>query len=240
MSIFNCTHKKPAFAISQPCILCGDSGQNNSCMCNACQQELPFIENACVSCGLPLTPAETEAHCGACLSLPPPVEHCISLLHYHPPVDYLIKQMKYHNQLAIASLMGELMAKKITQQQTHIGSRPEQIIPVPLHINRLQQRGYNQAIEVGRRISKELGIPLNLNHCQRTKSTAPQFDLPASERAHNIKNAFEISPLLNARHVAIVDDVMTTGGTVWEITNTLIKAGVRRVDVWVCARATVD
>lgn len=152
-------------------------------------------------------------------------------------MDYLIKHMKYHNQLSIADLMGKLLAKKIKELALPL---PEQIIPVPLHIDRLQQRGYNQAIEIAKLVSRELHVPINLNGCTRIKSTTPQFDLPATERCDNIKDAFEISSKMTARHVAIVDDVMTTGSTVWEISNALLKAGVEQVDVWTCARATVS
>ena len=97
--------------------------------------------------------------------------------------------MKYQNQLSIAVLMGKLIATKIKKQGSTL---PEQIIPIPLHIERLQQRGYNQAVEIAKTVSRELNIPLNLTDCSRTKSTIPQFDLPASERGHNIKNAFEV------------------------------------------------
>lgn len=223
------------FNINQPCILCGDNCHNPLCLCTACQNELPYIDHACKSCGLPIETTEHANNCGACLTSPPPISQCISLLHYESPVDYLIKHMKYHNQLSIADLLGKLLAKKIKNLDL---PRPQQIIPIPLHIDRLQQRGYNQAIEIGRQLSRELNIPLNLTDCSRTRSTAPQFDIPASERGDNIKNAFEISGNINAEHVTLIDDVMTTGSTVREVAKALLNAGVKQVDVWTCARAT--
>ena len=221
--------------IEQPCILCGDIIREPNCLCQACQQELPYIHSACFSCGLPLEPSVESDCCGQCVSSPPPTKQCISLFHYQAPVDYLIKHMKYHNQLTIAEMMGKALAKKIRKLSKAL---PEQIIPVPLHVERLKQRGYNQAIEISRQISTELNIPLNLTDCSRIKHTSPQFDIPATQRSKNIKNAFEISSQLQARHIALVDDVMTTGSTVWEIANSLLKSGVEQVDVWVCARAT--
>lgn len=229
----------------QPCILCGDDGQKLSCLCKACQDELPYIKSACTTCGLPLnTSANLGAYeetsneiCGACITSPPPSGHCISVLHYDSPVDYLIKHMKYHNQLSIADLMGKLIANKVKQQGK---SLPEQIIPIPLHIDRLLQRGYNQAIEIGKTASRELNIPLNLTDCARVRSTTPQFDLPASERGSNIKGAFEISSQMKSKHVALIDDVMTTGSTVREVAHVLLKSGVTQVDIWVCARASTN
>jgi len=206
------------------------------CLCDACLNELPYIKSACKSCGLPLNDIHSDK-CGSCVTTPPPVHQAISVLHYDSPVDYLIKHMKYHNQLSIAELLGKLLVDKIKEFP---GDLPEQIIPVPLHVERLKRRGYNQAIEIARPISRALNIPINLTDCTRVKATAPQIDLPASERGKNIKNAFEISTHLKSRHIAILDDVMTTGSTVWEIADTLLASGVEQVDVWTCARATVS
>jgi ComF family protein len=145
--------------------------------------------------------------------------------------------MKYHNQLAIAELMGNLLAKKIKQATTCV---PDVIIPIPLHLSRLQQRGYNQAIEIARPVSRALNIPINFNHCIRKRNTTPQFDLVIAERTKNMQQAFELIHKITAKHVAIIDDVMTTGSTVWELSKNLIASGVERVDVWTCARATIN
>ncbi len=223
--------------IKQPCVLCGDNSQNTTCLCNACRNELPYITSACTTCGLPLDTSTHTNICGACIATPPPIQHCISVLHYESPVDYLIKNMKYHNQLSIATLMGKLLAEKIKQDTLPL---PELIIPTPLHMDRLRKRGYNQATEISKTISQELNIPLNLTAFTRSKSTSPQFDLPASERANNIKNAFNASDQITASHIALVDDIMTTGSTAWEMARTLKKAGINQVDLWVCARASAN
>ena len=221
--------------ILQPCTLCGDSGYKNLCLCNACLRELPYIDKCCQRCGIPLSTDVTC--CGHCQSNPPPNARCISLLHYQEPVDYLIKHMKYHNQLSIAALLGDLLGRKISQLNSAL---PEQIIPVPLHLHRLQQRGYNQAIEIARVISKILNIPINTKDYIRQRNTAPQFDLPHNQRADNIKQAFEVSHAPSAKHVAIIDDVMTTGSTAWELCQTILDSGVESVDIWICARASIS
>ena len=221
--------------ITQSCVLCANSCFNNLCLCEACLQELPFIEKSCTSCGIPMP--DNHQQCGQCIASPPPTSYCISLLDYVSPVDHLIQNMKYHNQLAIAELLGRLLAEKIANSNRPL---PEQIIPVPLHISRLQRRGFNQAVEIARPLSKLFNIPLNLTDCSRVRATAPQFDLTIPERAGNIKNAFEVLRPINARRVVIIDDVMTTGNTVWELARALKKAGVEAIEVWTCARATIN
>ena len=218
-------------------MLCGDTCENSTCLCQACIEDLPYINTACASCGLPLEHHNGESSiCGQCQSEPTPIQHCISIFHYDSPVDYLIKHMKYHNQLSVADLMGKMIAKKVKSIGQNL---PDLIIPVPLHVERLKQRGYNQAIEIGRLVSRDLNIPLDHTACTRVKHTLPQFDIPAAERSDNIKNAFEVSRQLDAKHVALIDDVMTTGSTAREIATVLTQNGVTQVDVWTCARATI-
>ncbi|MFX6702085.1 ComF family protein, partial [Acinetobacter baumannii] len=91
---------------------------------------------------------------------------------------------------------------------------PNIIIPVPLHKTRLQERGFNQAIEIARVLTKKLNISMDKNSCQRIKATKPQTSLPAKQRANNIKNAFKCTSEAPYAHVALLDDVVTTGGTV--------------------------
>lgn len=145
--------------------------------------------------------------------------------------------MKYHRQLTVADLFGSLLANKI---QHNDAALPELIIPIPLHPQRLQQRGYNQAIEISRPLSKRLNIPLDIKCAKRQRNTTPQFDLPPEQRNKNLRNAFEIIHPIQAKHVAVVDDVMTTGSTVSSFSQALLDAGVTRVDIWACARATTN
>jgi ComF family protein len=111
------------------------------------------------------------------------------------------------------------------------------IVPVPLHKTRYRERGFNQAIEIARTVAKEMQIPLDLTSCRRNRDTPHQTQLPAKKRRKNLKNAFSIIKPIHARHIAILDDVMTTGSTTHELAYALKKAGASRVDVWVCARA---
>ncbi len=114
---------------------------------------------------------------------------------------------------------------------------PELIIPVPLHHARYRSRGFNQAIEISRPLSATLKIPMDNHAVKRIINTSSQSELHAKERHKNIRGAFQVKKAINAKHIAIIDDVITTGSTVTELAKVLKRAGVKRVDVWSFARA---
>jgi ComF family protein len=146
---------------------------------------------------------------------------------------YLITSLKFGAHYKNARLLGLLLSDHLKQT----AQRPDLIVPIPLHKVRYCQRGFNQAIEIAKTVAKELNIPLDLNSCIRHRDTPHQSALSAKQRRKNIKNAFSIIKPLYAQHIAILDDVMTTGSTAHELAYVLKKAGVDQVDVWVCARA---
>ena len=113
---------------------------------------------------------------------------------------------------------------------------PEYIVPVPLHSRRISQRGFNQSLELAKQLSRALGVALDANTVTRTRHTAPQTGLSEQERRKNVRGTFHVSADMQGKHVAIVDDVMTTGSTVGELARTLKRVGVQRVDVWALAR----
>lgn len=214
------------------CVLCGSDSPSELDLCAACRADLPRVLQPCPRCGLPLaTAAETE--CGGCVANPPAFARTLVPFRYEEPVKQLIHALKFNQKLYVARVLGELMAEYFAQQ----GARPDLIIPVPLHPSRLRERGFNQALELARPTSARLNIPLDVHACQRTRSTPAQSDLPADQRAKNIKGAFTLRAPLNVQRVAIIDDVMTTGATVDELTRTLLSNGVEEVQIWVCARA---
>ena len=211
-------------------------------ICRGCQADLPIQTVACYRCALPLHGATPDAEllCGRCINDPPSYDRTLSVFRYAHPVDQLIHDLKFNRKLATARLLGELMAQQLKKRMRLIPSSPPQmIIPVPLHLARLRERGYNQATELARPIARAFNIPIDYQYCQRQRATAIQSDLPANERPRNVKGVFRVVKKLPVRHVAIVDDVMTTGATMEEFAATLRKAGVEKIDVWVCARAAL-
>jgi ComF family protein len=218
------------------CLLCGDPGQPAIDLCVPCQQELPWIQRACIQCALPL-PLESPAdqRCGHCLHYAAPFAHTIALWHYETPVDHFISALKFSHQLVYACLMGELLAQRL-QHYYSDRALPDFIIPVPLHRQRLRDRGFNQALEIARPIVKKLAAPIKFNCCERVRATEPQTLLPVAERRRNLKNAFAVTQNVAGKHIAVLDDVITTGQTIRELCKTLRKAGAKQIDIWCCAR----
>jgi ComF family protein len=153
-------------------------------------------------------------------------------LHYRA-IRYFIIQLKFHKHFPSARLLGDLLADYLEKT----AELPDCIIPVPLHKNRYRERGFNQSQEIAQILAKRLKVKLDIHSCSRHRDTAHQVGLSGEQRNENIKNAFSVSPNFNTKHVAIVDDVMTTGSTVHELALALKMAGCDRVQVWVCAKA---
>jgi ComF family protein len=145
----------------------------------------------------------------------------------------LIGGAKFRSRLNLARLLGQCLALSLSERDAEM---PGLIVPVPLHSKRLRERGYNQALEVARSLGRELSIPIAAGCCARVLATAPQAGLEQKERRRNIRGAFDVLRPPPADRVAIVDDVVTTGSTVSELARVLLKAGVKRVDVWAVAR----
>ncbi|NJD05614.1 MAG: ComF family protein [Methylococcaceae bacterium] len=215
------------------CLLCGGPGSDRLDLCSACRADLPVILHACARCGIPLEAEFGGAVCGACLKKPPAMDSTVALFRYEEPLRLLIHELKFRHQLAVARLLGELLAASMARRET----APQVLIPVPLHPRRFRERGFNQSTEIARIVSRRLGIPLDSRSCCRIRLTAPQTTLPAEQRRRNIRNAFRIDGRPNFGHAAIVDDIVTTGATVNELARTLRRAGARRIEVWAIARA---
>ncbi len=215
------------------CRLCGEKTGGDQLLCIGCRNELSWLADACPVCALPGT---NSLICGRCQTHPPPFSSVVAPFLYQNPLAWCVHQLKYHGKLEFAAMLGANMATKLMD---NLKAFPDLIIPVPLHPSRLQERGFNQALELARPIAKKLDIPLSCRSLARYIATDAQAGLPLKERTRNVKGAFRILRPIQAKHVAIVDDVMTTGSTVIELTKTLKKEGVERVDVWVCARAVL-
>lgn len=201
-------------------------------LCAQCIADLPLNRSCCTQCAIPLP---QTGLCGGCLAKPPPFDACHAPLIYQAGVRQLVHGLKFHRQLANARLLADVMLPKLQL----IADRPQRIVPVPLHRTRLRERGYNQSLELARYLGRALDIPVDGQSCKRIKATLPQSSLGAKERKKNVRGAFELKPLaLGAlSHVALVDDVITSGNTLSELARLYKKAGVARVSAWCAARA---
>ena len=226
------------------CSLCGSQNISVLDICEACCADLPWIEHACSICGHE-TDVSTGPICGQCLTRPPLYDHCFMPLRYQIPVNHFIISLKFRQKLHIARLLGQLFLHHLQIQQKsglHL-TMPNALLPVPLHPRRIRQRGYNQALEISRHLGRQLNLPILTNTLFRSRHTPPQSNLPAEERRANIRGAFQCMPKNMPgklpRHIAVIDDVVTTGQTVNEITRVLRKAGVQEVSVWAIANASL-
>jgi ComF family protein len=216
------------------CRLCGTGTDSMHRLCTRCLADSPWIRNACAQCGTPLPVQADDSHCGHCQKQPPAFDTTTALFHYQPPVDYLIKQLKFANELAIVPLLSALMAARLA---TRAAPLPSLLVPVPLHRLRLRQRGFNQATELSRHVGRNLGIRTDHRLCKRNRDTQPQSLLSPNARRLNMRNAFSMQDRQIAGHIAIIDDVMTTGQTSNELARVLKQAGAELVEVWVIAHA---
>lgn len=222
------------------CVFCLNPLNISKALCAACQASLPILSQFCIRCAQFLEPQHPRhLPCGPCVMNPPPFTLTHVLFPYVEPIIQLIIKLKFQGDLQIAQLFAELMIEAIQQKWYAHTAMPDLILPVPLHANRLRERGFNQAHEIAKPIAKQLHITLGTHLVQRRKNTLPQSGLRAHERKQNIKNAFYTTHNFHNRHIAILDDVMTTGQTVNELANLLHQHGAKRIDIWCCARREV-
>jgi len=178
--------------------------------------------------------------CRAELPWAPPAPDSICALSYEHPVDEMIRQLKYRGVFAHARVLGVLLAAAALQRSPEL---PALLVPVPLHTRRWRERGFNQADCIARYAGRMLGIPVSAHALRRLRDTPSQTALDLAQRHHNVRGAFvvrntrQLQRLRRAGHVAIVDDVMTTGSTLAELRALLLGAGVSRVELWAVARA---
>jgi len=219
------------FVLPWRCLLCGAAGDHDIDLCVDCAAELPRNRSCCARCALPL--ATAALMCGECQRRAPPWSAAWAPFRYGWPLDRLESRYKFGNDLAAGRVLSTLWRRESCPIDL-----PKLLLTVPLHRSRLRQRGYNQALELARPLVRELGLSLRHDVLQRLRRTDAQTELDAIGRRRNVRGAFALHPGLELpAHVAILDDVMTTGATLAECARVLKRAGVQRVDVWALARA---
>lgn len=209
----------------QACQLCGAAARG--LLCGPCLEDLPWLDSRrCAVCAVPLASGTV---CGPCLERPPCFDRVEAVFAYHFPVDSLIHACKYGGRLALAGLLGNQLARRVTP-------KVDAIVPMPLAPARLAERGFNQALEIARPVARQLRVPLFHDACRKVVDTPPQAALPWEERARNVRRAFACAAHLRGQRIAVVDDVLTTGATLNELARVLRKAGAIEVVGWVVAR----
>lgn len=222
--------------INQICLLCGEPSGQPHPLCVACECALPWLEEQCLRCALPL-PMQGLV-CAACSRRPPAFEQVIAAWHYGFPVDTLISRFKHQRQWPLGHLLSQQLGMALQYRYAEGLSRPDKLLPVPLARGRLRQRGFNQAGMIAQWLSAQLGVRCDEQLLQRPHDTPAQQTLGAKARGRNLLRAFSLNAdaQVEGLHLAVVDDVLTTGATAQALAVLLLKAGARRVDLYCLAR----
>ncbi len=213
------------------CLICGAWPART--ICPACNGRFALPLNRCDGCALPVAIGVTR--CGACLAQPPPIDRCLAALSYQWPWTQCIARLKFQQDVGLAAPLAGMLAA--TPGVAEVLMDADWVLPIPSSAERLAERGYNVALLLARH--------LRTDRCRtdlllRSRHTPPQRGLERAERLRNVRGAFTVDPLrasaLHDRHVALVDDVMTTGASLHEAARALRRAGARRITALVLAR----
>lgn len=219
------------------CALCGELASEP--ICDVC--DVQFFSSTparCIRCGSHLSHEPDTGECVSCLRSPPAFDASIVATDYRPPTDQLVLALKFRHQLALAPALAQRLRRASERSKF---SQPDLLMAVPLGPQRLVDRGFNQSLEIARHLAKAWRLPLERQGALRQIETPPQSLLSPEERRKNILRAFTVPPAaigkIKGRHIAVVDDVMTTGTTLNELARTLKRFGAARVTNLVFARA---
>ncbi len=219
------------------CSICGETTTEDIDLCALCKHSLPWLEERCFRCGLFIDAGVDSVYCQYCITSPPSFDRLCALFSYDPPVTRLIAGLKFGGKLANGRVLGELLAEQVELSWYKNRSKPEVILPVPLHSSRLRSRGFNQALELLWPLKKYSNIPILYNVCLRVRKTPSQLQFNKGRRIRNMNKAFQLVTPLPYEHVAIMDDVVTTGSTVKAMAKMLKDSGIQTVDIWCICRA---
>ena len=221
--------------------MCRQATELFSKVCLDCQSVFPTLLTYCPLCAHPMSNEASASSnlCARCLQGRPYFDKVISSFLYSFPIDKIIHSIKYDHRLEFVPILGKLLVK--TVEKFYAGSEtPEVIIPVPLHLNRLRKRGFNQSFMLANVVQKYLSfsdrIRVDNKVVLRTNDTESQQGLLLSKRRKNVQNSFSVTNCHSYKHVAILDDVVTSTATVNSISRILKDNKVSRIDVWSVAR----
>ncbi len=216
------------------CLACGGEISGAEALCEYCAERLETVPRPCRHCGQP-NPVDGRV-CPACLLNPPRWQRLHAPLRYDGLTRDYLHQFKYAEALHLV----KPLCRRSLANFARADPWPQVLLPVPLHRERLLERGFNQADEIARQWSRAISVPIDRDVLERLCPTPSQSDLTAAQRQQNVRGVFACKNPHGYRHVAIVDDVVTTGSTVAEITRVLHRAGIEYVEVWALARAYRD
>lgn len=217
----------PARLWPMDCLLCLEPAREGL-ICVNCERLLARSGFGCLRCAIPL-PA--GAWCADCLRNPPDFDDVTTAFDYRFPVDRLVHRFKFSADLAAGAYLGDTLFAEVAT-----AAKPDLVLASPASVARLRERGFNPALVLARRIGSCLGVAVDARVLEKVRHTPPQAGLDRRARYRNLQGAFVVRRRLPGLHVAVVDDVMTTGATLSALARALKDAGAKRVSGWVVAR----
>lgn len=216
------------------CNLCSQYHNNLSAICEFCSELLISIGSQCEICALPI-PQSSTMTCGKCLKKKPWFDKVFVNYIFEEPLRTILHDFKYKEGLYLTSFLTDLMFQNFDDDL----SKTECLIPVPLHLNKLKARGFNQSALLAKKLAKQLNLPVGLDYCQKTLNTLAQAGLKWDQRSKNLKNAFRLKKTIPYKNITLIDDLITTGSTANELAKVLKNHGIEKVYLW-CVARTVE
>lgn len=232
--------------IDAQCVICARPGRNSLDLCADCESLLQqclhtdasgYVSRLCLSCGEELEGSDNPC-CVGCNRCSSPFTRIVAPYRYEFPLDRLLHAQKYRNQRVLGRIFGVLLAASVRAATPAGMALPSRLIPVPLHADRRQTRGYNQSADIARWCARELGLRSCSQAVKRVFDTTSLAGLSRAERQYCILGAFRADHSVADQHLAIVDDVLTTGSTARELARELYDTGAATVELWVLARTS--
>lgn len=204
-------------------------------LCSYCLRALPTLPICCPRCGLPA--GDALMLCGRCLHRPPPWQQLIAVSDYCSPLSGLIARYKFTGITALSVMLARLILLSwLAARRQRALVRPDLLLSVPLHHHRAWRRGFNQADLLAQPLAHWLSCDYGPHGITRRRAVHVQHQLGARERRNNLRGAFQLEITVQDRHIALIDDVVTTGSTVAEISRLLMRAGAASVQIWCLCR----
>lgn len=219
-----------------PCCLCQAPAPLNQGLCRVCAAAMPALSTPLCRCGLPradrLSLPPEHNLCGPCIRNPPHFSHTSAAYFYESPLSGLIQHYKRHRQLHFERPLLALWRQALALRPP---LRPDVLVPLPCHWRRHWRRGFSPAARLARGLGRGWRLPV-LTALVRRRATPSQQGRSAAARRANVRASMSLDMDVEGLHLALVDDVMTTGASAREASRVLFAAGAARVDVWVLAR----
>jgi len=223
------------------CLLCDKTltGKEKH-ICNNCFDLLPLIKGPhCPKCSRPIRTRNGENQlCGICRIQPnKDIKITVAAAEYQGLMKRLVHLYKYERQQFLSKLFARIIAEQAIKK--NVTENFDLLVPIPLHWTRKRWRGFNQSREICRGISPLINVPVIPESAfRRVRKTTPQVQLNAASRTSNIRGAFDVrkTKYIKGKHIALVDDVYTTGATSGECSRMLLRSGAKSVSLLIIAR----